>query len=184
MQDYLQISKLNDFIFCPRSIYMHNLYESFEKEIYQKRYQVRGSIKHETIEEEKYSSESRYLQALPVVCNKYQLIGKIDIFDVKNSVLIERKTKVQKIFDGYWLQLYAQKLSLEEMGYCVKQLKIHSLLDNKSYFLSRIEEKGVVEKFLDLMIVINSIQAEKLYLQNNTKKCLECIYRELCRGDL
>lgn len=184
MNDYLQISKLNDFIFCPRSIYMHNLYYCFEKAVYQERYQVRGTINHESIDNGNYSSKKSCIQALPVYSDRYNLVGKIDIFDEETGTLIERKTQVKKIYDGYWLQMYAQKIALEEMGYEVKKLKIHSLKDNKSYYLSAKEEEVFKQKFLDLMMEMDNLQADKLPVQENLTKCENCIYKELCRGDV
>lgn len=35
MEDYIKITQLNDFIFCPVSIYFHNLYEDSEPMLYQ-----------------------------------------------------------------------------------------------------------------------------------------------------
>ena len=34
MEDYIMISQLNDFIFCPYSIYLHNIYMEASEEIY------------------------------------------------------------------------------------------------------------------------------------------------------
>ena len=34
MEDYILISQLNDFIFCPYSIYLHNIYSETTEEIY------------------------------------------------------------------------------------------------------------------------------------------------------
>jgi len=184
MQTYLKISELNDFIFCPRSIYMHNIYESFEKVVYQERYQVRGTIAHESIEDKRYSSEKRYIQAMEIYSERYNLVGKIDIFDVQTGILIERKYQIKQIFDGYWFQLYAQKIALEEQGFQVNKLKLHSLKDNKSYFLSIDEEETIRNKFFNLMMEVENLKIESLPVQENVAKCRNCIYKELCRGDV
>lgn len=34
MQDYIPISTLNDFIFCPYSIYLHNIYMDMDDSMY------------------------------------------------------------------------------------------------------------------------------------------------------
>ena len=34
MEDYVRISNLNDLLFCPRSIYFHNLYSDFDETLY------------------------------------------------------------------------------------------------------------------------------------------------------
>ena len=34
MEDYISISQLNDFIFCPYSIYLHNVYMETDEGLY------------------------------------------------------------------------------------------------------------------------------------------------------
>src|SRR3989338_4539406 len=99
MESYIQISKINDFIFCPRSIYFHVVYEQFHQKTYHQTPQLVGKIKHENIEKGEYSTAKRYLQGMEVYCEKYGLAGKIDIYDRDQRSLIERKTKVVKIYD-------------------------------------------------------------------------------------
>jgi len=43
MEDYLQIANLNDFIFCPRSIYFHNLFGSTSTRLYHRAAQMEGN---------------------------------------------------------------------------------------------------------------------------------------------
>jgi hypothetical protein len=43
MDDYIIISNLNDFIFCPASIYFHNLYGSMDTFLYQGASQINGT---------------------------------------------------------------------------------------------------------------------------------------------
>gem|GEM_PF-2376169 len=40
MESYIKLSTLNDFIFCPKSIYYHTLYDSYEKKLYQDEAQI------------------------------------------------------------------------------------------------------------------------------------------------
>jgi len=42
MDDYIAISTLNDFIFCPYSIYLHNVYMETEEGVYHAVPQTRG----------------------------------------------------------------------------------------------------------------------------------------------
>ena len=116
MESYIQISKLNDFIFCPMSVYFHSFYENYEEKIYHGKSQTVGKIAHDNIDKGKYSTARRYLQGLPIYSSRFNLMGKIDIYDSDKKFLIERKYKVNKIYRGYLLQLYAQFFCLEEMG--------------------------------------------------------------------
>ena len=103
--DYIQISKLNDFIFCPYSIYLHNMYENFHASIYHSTYQVEGKAVHALIDDQNYSTSKHILQGVPVYSKKFKLVGKIDTFDLKEHELVERKNLVKEIYDGYKLQI-------------------------------------------------------------------------------
>jgi CRISPR-associated protein Cas4 len=87
MEPYIQISQLNDFIFCPKSIYFHGLYKNYNTEMYHSAYQTTGKIKHETIDLRKYSTEKKYMQSLEVYSAKYGLCGKIDLYDSETKTL-------------------------------------------------------------------------------------------------
>lgn len=96
MEDYISISTLNDFIFCPYSIYLHNVYMETDEGLYHATPQTRGRIAHETIDKKKASNRADDLQALPVISEKYRLIGKIDIYKGKEKKLVERKYNLKQ----------------------------------------------------------------------------------------
>ena len=98
MESYIQISKINDFLFCPRSVYLHSIYETFSTRTYHSNYQVAGKIAHKTIDTDTYSSEKKYLVGTSVTSEKYGITGKIDIYDKEKLMLIERKKTVKQIF--------------------------------------------------------------------------------------
>lgn len=50
MDDAIIISNLNDFIFCPVSIYFHNLYGNRATITYQNSDQINGTKAHESID--------------------------------------------------------------------------------------------------------------------------------------
>lgn len=179
MEDYIQISKLNDFIFCPKSLYFHSLFESFDQKTYHDTPQTVGKISHEIIEKGQYSSLKKYLQGLEVFSDKYALCGKIDIYDKDECILIERKYKVKKIYQGYIYQLYAQMFCLQEMGYQVKKLVIHSLSDNKRYPLE-LPTTEDIKKFEDLLLEIRTFDIMTSHFFAPPAKCARCIYKPLC----
>ncbi len=55
-EDYISISTLNDFIFCPYSIYLHNVYMESDEGLYHATPQTRGRNAHETIDIKKASN--------------------------------------------------------------------------------------------------------------------------------
>jgi CRISPR-associated protein Cas4 len=103
MEENIIISNLNDFIFCPRSIYFHNLYSPYDEHIYHSNYQSRGKAAHKNIDSKKYSSKSSIITGLDVFSEEFGLIGKIDIYDSEKKELIERKRQIKTIYDGYIL---------------------------------------------------------------------------------
>lgn len=179
METSIQISKINDFLFCPLSIYFHGIYENFDEKTYHHLPQVRGRIKHEPIEKQKYSTAKKYLQGLEVYSEKYNFVGKIDIFDQDKKVLIERKSRVKNIYDGYKYQLYAQYFCFIEMGYEVKEMYLYSMADNKKYNIPLPvgEELSNFEKVIEDM---KNFEISKKGFKRNHAKCAQCIYKELC----
>lgn len=182
MFHHIQISKLNDFIFCPKSIYFHEVYNSFTQSVYHQKSQQNGKLKHQPVDKGQYSSKQKFLQSTPIFSDKYGLVGKLDLFDTEDKQLIERKAKIKQIFDGHKYQLYAQYFCLLEMGYEVKSLKIHSLEDNKNYFIDLPDTKET-KKFEDLIQQIQDYDVLKYHKKfAKESKCQNCIYKQLCHG--
>lgn len=147
--------------------------------MYHREAQVAGKIKHETIDQKTYSTSKDILCALEVYSEKYNLVGKIDIFDKKKGLLVERKNKVVKIYDGYRYQLYAQMFCLQEMGYEVKAIKVHSLSDNKRFTISMPGSAEIAE-FEQLVQTMNTFDVSQAPILDNKEKCSNCIYKPLC----
>ena len=53
--------------------------------MYHEKPQINGKHAHRTIDFQTYSSSKRYLQGLPVYSEKYNLVGKIDIYDTETK---------------------------------------------------------------------------------------------------
>ena len=62
MADYISISTLNDFIFCPYSIYLHNVYMETDETMYHATPQTKGKIAHEPIDSKKGSNRSNDIE--------------------------------------------------------------------------------------------------------------------------
>ena len=45
MNDYIPLSTLNDFIFCPYSIYLHGVYMESDEDLYKATPQIKGAIR-------------------------------------------------------------------------------------------------------------------------------------------
>lgn len=184
MEYPLNITALNDYIFCPASIYFHMLYGNMDKSLYQDRTQINGTYIHEKVDNAGYSTSTNILQGVDVYCEKYNLVGKIDIFDIQSGILTERKKKVINIYDGYIFQLYGQYFSLVEMGYDVKKLRIHSYDDNKNYEVELPQNNEVMlDRFEKTINEIETFNIET-FTQTNKLKCENCIYEPYCDRSL
>lgn len=180
MENPIAISTLNDFVFCPLSIYFHSIYGGQNSVLFQCDKQINGSAVHQTVDNRQYSTAKTILQGIDVYCEKYNLIGKIDCFDVSNGRLTERKRQVVSIYDGYVFQVYAQCFALREMGYDVKEIVIHSYVDNKNYPIKLPEDDSVMlNKFEKLLLDYEKFDLTN-YVQTNSSKCANCIYSDLC----
>ena len=128
MEDNISISTLNDFIFCPYSIYLHNVYMETDEGLYHATPQTRGKI----IDSKKASNRADDLQSLSVMSEEYGLMGKIDIYKGKEQKLIERKYQLKNIYQGQIYQLWGQYLCMKEMGYDVKAIAFYEISTNRS----------------------------------------------------
>ncbi len=184
MEAYMPISYLNDFIFCPRSIYFHQLYGRMNQRVYQTTAQTRGKAAHKTVDKKTYSTSKKVLQGMEVYSEKYNLGGKIDTFDQDKHLLVERKKKIKTIYDGYYYQLYAQYHCLNEMGYKVKRLKFYSMDDNKSYPVKTPEDDPELQNgFEALLEQMRNFDLDAPF-DANKNKCDHCIYNNLCDASL
>ncbi len=77
-ETFINISTLNDFIFCPYSIYLHNVYENTDESLYHAVPQERGCIAHKAVDTKKVSTHKDIIEAMTVSSEKYCLVGKID----------------------------------------------------------------------------------------------------------
>ena len=59
--------------------------------------QTRGKIAHETIDTKKASNRAGDLLSLPILSEKYKLMGKIDLYRSKDKKLIERKYQLKTL---------------------------------------------------------------------------------------
>jgi CRISPR-associated exonuclease Cas4 len=184
MENYITLSHLNDFIFCPRSIYFHQLYSTFNDAVYRQKPQIAGEEAHKSIDEKTYSTKKSILMGLEIYSSKYNIVGKIDVFDVKKGILTERKREIKTIYDGYVFQVYGQYFGLTEMGYTVNKIIIHDLIHNKNHEIDLPEKNAeTLGKFINLIDKINNYRLEDDF-EPTLSKCENCIYNQLCDKSL
>lgn len=178
MDDYILLSTLNDFIFCPYSIYLHNVYMAADEDLFHATPQTQGKAAHETIDEKKYSTKKDEITGLSVFCNELGIMGKIDIYKGNEKKLIERKYLLEKIYQGQIYQLWGQYFCMVEMGYEIDELAFHAISTNKTFSIAIPTEENKME----LKKFINRFKNyDPNYPINiNTNKCTHCVYCSLC----
>jgi len=174
------LSNINDFLFCPVSIYFHNLMDDSDRMLSQSKFQINGTHAHETIEDGRYTSRKDVLQGKEVYCEKYGLIGKVDLLDIRKGLLTERKKKISRLYEGQIFQVYGQYFALREMGYTINRLRVHSMDDNKNYDIIKPEEDPeMMSMFEDTIREMHTFKPDN-YVQTNPCKCSNCIYEPMC----
>lgn len=179
MEEILPITNLNDFLFCPRSLYYGNIFRrSLGQDGYQQSPQKVGLAAHRTVDEGSYSSRKSILTGMMVYCEKYGLLGRIDVYDESTRTVTERKWSISAVWEGFRLQLHAQYFALEEMGFPVAYLRLHSQKDNQTYEVPLPTEQDA-HRLEEVIAQMRAFRFETPY-SPNPRKCAGCIYRELC----
>ncbi len=179
MTDYIPLSILNDFIFCPYSIYLHSVYMETDEEIYKATPQTKGIIAHQGVDAKSGSTRKSDIFSFPVFCEELGISGKIDVYKQDKRLLIERKNNLKQIFRGQIYQLWGQYFCLREMGYEVERLAFYEISTNKMIDVGMPGEAGKQE-------LTRFIEKFKQYdpgataFKINPNKCVHCIYCSLC----
>ena len=180
MESCLTITQINDFIFCPRSLFFHDfLRENLAPSNFREVPQIRGLAAHAAIDSRSYSDRKDVLQGTMVYSSKYDLLGKIDLFDIRTGRLTERKYSVTAVYDGFRFQLYAQFFALGEMGYTVRSLELYSSRDNRKYPIPLPGNREILE-FEQTLDAMRKYSPETDFSIPNLNKCRNCNYREIC----
>lgn len=178
MDDYILISTLNDFIFCPYSIYLHNVYMGGNEDLVHATPQTQGKAAHAAIDEKTYSSRKDEIAGLSVFSYELGIMGKIDLFKGKEKRLIERKYQLKTIYQGQIYQLWAQYFCMTEMGYKIEKLEFYSISTNTTFpvIIPQQNEKDELQNFISRFKNYNPEQP----IQVNINKCAHCIYCNMC----
>ena len=179
MTDYIPLSTLNDFIFCPYSIYLHSVYMEAGEDLYKATPQTKGTIVHQGVDEKKGSTRKSDIMSLSVYCDELGISGKIDIYKQDKHLLIERKNNLKCIFRGQIYQLWGQYFCMKEMGYEIDRLAFYEISTNK---LIEVELPGTLGKqeLIAFIEQFKNYNPASTTFKINPNKCIHCIYCNLC----
>lgn len=179
METFLPITYLNDFVFCPYSIYLHQVFDNSKEIVYTAKPQQTGKSAHNVIDTHKKPKKvNQTLKGIYVISKKLGVYGKIDTIYLKDQKLVESKYAISTIYRGYYYQIWAQYFALVEMGFTVRQLCFYSMKDKKTYEVNLPQEKEFLE-LRDHIRKIARFDFESDFIINPTK-CKHCIYASLC----
>lgn len=179
MEQFLAITTLNDFIFCPYSIYLHQIYEKTDEDVYHSEYQSKGKRLHDFID---HNEDVESWKHAYVYSEKLGIYGKIDDYNPITKELIEYKSTVAIAFKGYYYQLWAQYLCLTEMKIEVKKLFFYDFKQKQKIKVPL----PVQEQINELKSHIKAVQQFDFHsgIITNPNKCNHCIYNNLCEKSL
>lgn len=177
METFLPISYLNDFVFCPYSIYLHQVFDNNTEELYSANPQQRGKTAHDDVDTFE-QTHSKVIKGIYVISNQYGLYGKIDKFYSNQKKLVESKYYIKTLYRGYYYQIWAQYFGLTEMGYQVTTLQFYSIKD-KRVFPVPLPGKAESDELKNHIRTIAWFDFDAP-LNINPAKCKHCIYASLC----
>ncbi len=178
MDGFVSFSQLNDFLFCPRSLYLHSLYYGYKTSLFHDTAQANGTAAHETIDNNTYKRKG-WVSGIWLCSPTYGIYGKCDLYNATTGVLVERKRTVHRLFLGLIMQVWAQAVCLEERGNIVGKIFLHSLTDNIKHSV-KLPDAGVKSQLKALVYDIKSYTLLQGDLNPSVYKCQNCIYAPLC----
>ena len=115
MENTISISTLNDFIFCPYSIYLHNVYMDTDEGLYHAIPQTRGKIAHQSIDSKYFLDNGYNVECIDGSLELSKLASEYLGIDVK-CMYFSEFDEISK-YDGVWAcasLLHVNRLRLKE----------------------------------------------------------------------
>lgn len=178
MEFFMPISYLNDFVFCPYSVYLHQVFDNNKEETFSAKPQQKGKAAHETVDDNRTKNSKKVLSGIYVISKQLGMYGKIDQYFVRDKILVERKYKLTTIYRGYYYQIWTQFLAMQEMGFEVKEIYFHSIANNKRYPVPLPNLNEIEELKLHIKKIARFDFEQEINV--NPVKCKHCIYAALC----
>lgn len=182
--DPVALSALQHWIYCPRQCGLIHLEQAFEDNIHT----ARGQAVHHLVDTPGYEIKSgvRVERALPVWCDRLNLIGKADLVEFHPDgtvypVEFKHGAKRQKLHDD--IQLAAQAMCLEEMlnRPVLKGAIFHASSHRRREVSITPELKRLVIETADAIRAM--LITGKLPPPVNDARCKECSLKDICQPE-
>lgn len=184
VDESVALSALQHWIYCPRQCGLIHLEQAFEDNIHT----ARGQAVHHLVDTAGYEIKSgvRVERALPVWCDRLNLIGKADLVEFHPDgtvypVEFKHGAKRQKVHDD--IQLAAQAICLEEMlnRPVPKGAIFHATSHRRREVAITPELRKLVEETAGAIRAM--LASGKLPLPANDARCRECSLKDICQPE-
>lgn len=189
MDDFLPISALQHYAYCPRQFALIHV----EQVWVENRFTAEGRIVHERVDsgEQETRGKLRSERGVAIVSHSLGIVGKMDLLEIEvvgslppRYFPVEYKRGKPKIADWDRVQLCAQALCLEEM------LDVSVTEGAIWYWQVRKREKVCLDDKLREMTVEIIVKAKKVWQASkmpapikNKAKCRGCSLVDVCQPD-
>lgn len=182
--DPVSLSALQHWAYCPRQCGLIHLEQAFADNLHT----ARGQAVHHLVDTPGYEIKSgvRVERALPVWCDRLNLIGKADLVEFHPDgtvypVEFKHGAKRQKVHDD--IQLAAQAICLEEMlsRPVLKGAIFHASSHRRREVSITAELRLLVEETATAIRAM--LASGKLPPPVNDARCRECSLKEICQPE-
>jgi CRISPR-associated exonuclease Cas4 len=187
MDDYLAISALQHYAYCPRQFALIHVEQAWEEN----RFTAEGKVLHERVDSGKAEQRGklRYERSVLLKSERYRIQGKMDLLEIESGepprfLPVEYKRGKPKIEDWDRIQVCAQALCLEEM-------RETSITEGALWYWEvRRREPVTIDQTLRATTIAMIDGARQLLLNgqtapptDNKKRCKGCSLKEICQPD-
>ncbi len=183
--DFIMISALQHYIFCPRQCGLIHVDDVWQDNLFT----VRGEILHKKVDTDTYETRGdiKTVRGLRIHSFKYGLVGRCDVVEFKQTSQgkeifpVEFKAGEPKEDISDKVQLCAQVLCLEEMQ--------DTQISNAAFFYGKIRRRNVVaidkelrSQTLQVIQSVREIVDKKIIprIEYNSK-CRNCSLQSICQ---
>jgi CRISPR-associated exonuclease Cas4 len=180
-EDYVMISALQHYAFCPRQFALIHIEQVWDENIYT----LRGQRVHEKVDipEDEQFDDVRVERALPLWCHQLGIRGIADVVeftrdDIPYPVEYKSGSKKPRLADD--IQLCAQALCLEEMLGCAVPLGAIYHAGSKRRREVKIDAKLRTHTQQTIIATRELLISQKLPPPVNDKRCDDCSLIDAC----
>ncbi len=185
MDDYIAISALQHYAYCPRQFALIHVEQAWAEN----RFTAEGRLLHERVDsgEKEQRGALRYERGIQLISQRYRLRGKMDLLEIESGdpvryFPVEYKRGKPKTEDWDRIQLCAQALCLEEM-------KSAEVLEGAIWYWEVRRRETVMLDDALRRTTVATIEGAREVLANeqtppptdNKKRCRACSLIDLCQ---